>query len=139
MADLGREIAAILGRACEGQILRSSPVSGPIQAARISAASGHSDTCPSTAALRAYCGWAPRMKRSGSTLDQATLTCGGPRMLKQMRYLIVGNAIQPPECEEARLYERLVPIKCRYDERKQDDVGKHKVLARIAGQITSTI
>jgi transposase len=139
IADLDREIAAILGRAREGQILLSIPVIGPIQAASIIAAIGHIDNFPSAGALRAYFGWAPRMRRSGSTLDQAKLTRGGTRTMKQLLYLIVGNAVQNPDCEWARIYERLVPIKCSYDERKQEYVGKNKVMARIAGQITSTI
>jgi transposase len=139
IAELDQEIAAILGRTREGQILLSIPVIGPIQAASIIAAIGHIDNFPSAAALRAYFGWAPRMQRSGSPLDQAKLTRGGTRTMKQMVYLIVGNAIQKPEWEWARIYERLVPIKCSYDERKQEYVGKNKVMARIAGQITSTI
>jgi hypothetical protein len=87
----------------------------------------------------AYCGWAPQVKRSGETLDQATLTRGGTHTMKQMLYLVVGNAIQQPDCEWVRLYVRLVPITCSYDERKQRYVGKNKVMTRIAGQIVSTI
>ena len=89
--------------------------------------------------MRAYCGWAPQVKRSGETVDQVKLTRGGTRTMKQTLYLVVANAIQRPECEWARLYLRLVPRKCSYDERRQRYIGTNKVLARIAGQLISTI
>jgi hypothetical protein len=72
------------------------------------------------------------------TLDHAHLTHGGSRPLKQMVFLIVGNAIQM-DCEWARIYERLVKTRCAYDERKKAYTGKVKVMGRIAGQIVSTM
>jgi hypothetical protein len=41
------------------------------------------------------------------------------------------------EC--ARIYERLVPIKCSYDERTHKYTGRGKVIGRIAGQMVSVI
>jgi hypothetical protein len=72
-------------------------------------------------------------------VDQVKLTRGGTRTMKQTLYLVVANAIQRPECEWARLYLRLAPRKCSYDERRQRYSGTNKVLARIAGQLISTI
>jgi Transposase IS116/IS110/IS902 family len=89
---------------------------GPIQAATLIAAIGNIDNFPSAAALKAYFGWAPTMVQTGSTLDQVTLGRGGSRTTKQTMFLIVGNAIQM-NCEWKRIYDRLVPIKCSYDER----------------------
>jgi len=54
--------------------------------------------------------------------------------MKQMLLLCVAHAIQL-DCEWARLYELLVPKKCRYDERKRAYRGKLKVIGRIAGQM----
>jgi transposase len=133
------EIGHIVATAREGRILTAIPVIGPLQAAAIIAASGHIDNVASAAALRASCGWAPLVTRSGETLDQAKLTRGGTRTMKQTRYLVVANAIQQPACAWARLDARLVPRKCNDDERRQRDVGKNKVLARIAGQLVSTM
>lgn len=138
-AELDAEIGAIVATSREGRILTSIPVIGPLQAAAILAAIGHIDNFASAAALRAYCGWAPVVKRSGETLDQAKLTRGGTRTMKETLYLVVGNAIQRPDCEWARTYARLVPLKCGYDERRRRHVGKNKVMARIAGQIVSAI
>ncbi len=139
IAELDAEIGSIVATAREGRILTSIPVIGPLQAAAIIAAIGHIDNFASAAALRAYCGWAPKVTRSGKTLDQAKLTRGGTRTMKATLYLVVANAIQQPECEWARLYARLVPRKCSYDELRQRYVGKNKVIARIAGQLVSTI
>jgi Transposase IS116/IS110/IS902 family len=139
LAELDAEIGTIVAASREGRILTSIPVIGPLQAAAIIAAIGHIDNCASAAPLRAYCGWAPQITRSGETLDQAKLTRGGTRTMKATLYLVVANAIQQPECEWARLYARLVPRKCSYDERQQRDVGQNKVLARIAGQLVSII
>ena len=39
------------------------------------------------------------------------------------------------DCEWARIYERLVPIKCSYDERTRKYTARGKVIGRIAGQM----
>jgi transposase len=139
IAELDAEIGGIVVTAREGRILTSIPFIGPLQAATILAAIGHIDNFVSAGALRASCGWAPQVRRSGETVDQAKLTRGGTRTMKQILYLVVANAIQRPECAWARLDARLVPRKCSYDARRQRYVGTNKVLARIAGQMVSII
>jgi transposase len=134
IAELDREIMATVAQSREGQILTSIPPVGPIQAATLIAAIGNIDNFPSAAALKAYFGWAPTTVQTGSTLDQVTLGRGGTRTTKQTMFLIVGNAIQM-DCEWKRIYDRLVPIKCSYDERTRRYKGKVKVMGRIAGQM----
>src|SRR5215470_5081439 len=43
------------------------------------------------------------------------------------------------DCEWARIYQRLLPRLCTYDERTRDYRGKKKVIGRIAGQMASMI
>ncbi|MEO9031170.1 MAG: hypothetical protein ABI413_20365 [Ktedonobacteraceae bacterium] len=43
--------------------------------------------------------------------------------------------IQQRDNEWARLYERLVPRKCSFDEKRQVYRGKIKVIGRVAGQM----
>ncbi len=59
--------------------------------------------------------------------------------MKQMLFLIMGNAIQKKDCEWAKLYERLVPIKCRWDERTRSYKGRLVVIDRLAGQMMEMI
>jgi len=134
LQELDSEIKQIMGECREGKILTSIPGIGPIHAATIVAAIGHIDNFPSAAALKAYVGWAPTMLQSGTSLDQADLTQGGTRPAKKAIFLMVCSAIQQ-DCEWAKIYERLVKTKCRFDERKQEYVGKKKVIGRIAGQM----
>ena len=138
LEQLDVEIEHIVTQAREGRILLSLPGIGVIQAATIVAAIGHIDNFRSAAALKSYCGWAPRVERSGVTFDRATLTSSGNRALRKVFFLAVGNAIRM-DCEWARMYARLVPRKCAYDERTRTYRGKVKVMGRIAGQIISTI
>ena len=63
--------------------------------------------------MKSYFGWAPAIAQLASTLDSSKLTRAGTRTMKQMLLTIVGNSIQKKDCEWARIYERLVPIKCR--------------------------
>jgi hypothetical protein len=58
--------------------------------------------------------------------------------MKKMMYLVVWVAIKR-DCEWAKIYQRLVPIKCSYDERTHRYIGRGKVMGRIAGQIISVI
>ncbi|GHO71648.1 hypothetical protein KSC_105400 [Ktedonobacter sp. SOSP1-52] len=58
--------------------------------------------------------------------------------MKQMLYLMAARSITF-ECEWARIYQRLLPRLCTYDERMKDYRGKKRVLGRIAGQMTSMI
>lgn len=138
MQELETEIGTIMAHSREGQIITSIPGIGPIQGATILAAIGHIDNFASAAALKSYCGWAPTLVQSGKTLDHAQLTRQGNRTMKQMMFLIVGHAIQL-DCEWARIYQRLVPLKCVYDERKKAYIGKIKVMGRLAGQILTII
>ena len=50
-------------------------------------------------------------------------------------YLVVCRLIQQRDTEWAKLYERLVPRKCAYDERRQANRGTGKVIGRVAGQM----
>lgn len=137
--QLESEIVSIVERAREGQILRSFPGIGPVMAATMIAAVGSIHNFPSASALKAYFGWAPVVVQSGSTLDHSRLTRGGTRTMKQMLFLAVFQAVRLRDNEWARLYERLVKAKCRYDERTQSYVGKTKVIGRVAGQMTEAI
>lgn len=59
--------------------------------------------------------------------------------MKQTMYLVVWQAIRLKDCEWSKIYERLVPIKCSYNERTRQYTGRAKVMGRIAGQIISVI
>ncbi|WP_201374144.1 transposase [Ktedonobacter robiniae] len=137
--QLDNEIMQAVENSREGQILTSIPPIGPIQAAAIIASIGHIGNFESAARLKSYFGWAPTVAQSGSSLDSTTLTRAGTRTMKQMLFLIVANAIQKKDCEWAKLYERLVPVKCRWDERTRSYKGKLVVMGRLAGQITEMI
>jgi transposase len=137
--ELDAEIGHVVEHSREGQILISIPPIGTIQAATIIAAIGHINNFESAARLKSYFGWAPAIAQSGSTLDRTKLTRAGTRTMKQMLFLIVGNAIQKEDCEWAKLYERLIPIKCRWDERTRSYKGKLVVMGRLAGQMTEMI
>jgi transposase len=139
VAQLDHQIVAVVKRSREGRILTSIPGIGPIQAATVLAAIGHIDNFASAAALKAYFGWAPEERRSGETLDTVKQTRAGTRTMKQMMFLIVCNAIQRPKCEWARIYVRLLPKKCRFDERTRRFKGRGAIIGRIAGQMISTI
>jgi transposase len=138
LKQLDVEIEQIVAQAREGRILLSLPGIGVILAATIEAAIGHIDNFRSAAALKSYCGWAPRVERSGVTRDCATLTSSGNRALRKLFFLAVGNAIRM-DCEWTRMYVQLVSRKCAYDERTRTYRGKVKVMGRIAGQMISTI
>ncbi len=136
--QLDAEIHKSIDQSREGKILTSIPGIGTIQAAAILAAIGNVLNFEHACQLKAYFGWAPQEERSGTCLDRVQLTHGGSRSMKQMLFLCVASAIQL-DCEWARLYERLVPKKCSYDERTQRYRGKVKVMGRIAGQMIEMI
>jgi transposase len=136
--QLETEIVQTVERSREGQILTSIPGIGSIQAATILAAIGNILNFERACDLKSYCGWAPVSESSGKTLDRVQLTLGGNRPIKHMLFLCVAHAIQL-DCEWARLYERLVPKKCSFDERRQAYRGKLKVLGRIAGQMIEMV
>ena len=136
--QLDAEIHKSIEQSREGKILTSIPGIGSIQAAAIIAAMGNVLNFEHAASLKAYFGWAPQEERSGTSLDRVHLTHGGTRSMKQMFFLCVASAIQL-DCEWARLYERLVPKKCPYDERTQKYRGKVKVMGRVAGQMIEMV
>jgi transposase len=138
LAQLEEEIHQIVARSREGQILTSIPPIGPLPAATLIAKIGHINNFPNAACLRAYCGWAPNVLQSGRSVDASHLGKGGNHMLKHTLFLIVWRAIRM-DGEWAKLYERLVPRKCNYDERTQRYQGKLKVMGRLAGQMLSLI
>jgi len=51
-------------------------------------------------------------------------------------YLAIWRAIQW-DSEFKEIYERLLPRKCRTDERTNRLIGREKVIGRLAGQMTS--
>jgi transposase len=138
LEKLEAEMTQIIRNSREGQVLLSIPAIGPIPAAILLAIIGTIANFERPSQLKAYLGWAPAVTQSGSTLDCARLSPRGIRQTKQVMYLIVWTAIKM-DCEWTRIYERLVPIKCRYDEHTRQYTGKGKVIGRIAGQIISVI
>lgn len=58
--------------------------------------------------------------------------------MKKMLFLMAASATTF-DCEWARIYQRLLPRLCIYDERTRDYRGKKKALGRIAGQMASMI
>ena len=134
LEKLETEMTQIVKNSREGQILMSIPGIGAIPAATMIAMIGNIANFDRPSQLKAYFGWAPAVAQSGRTLDSARLSPRGTRQMKQMMYLIVWTAIKM-DCEWARIYERLVPIKCSYDERTRKYTARGKVIGRIAGQM----
>jgi transposase len=139
LSELESEITSVVEQAREGQILRSLPGVGPIMAASIIAAIGSINNFSSAAKLKAYFGWAPVREQTGVSYDRTHLTRGGTRLMKQMMFMIVFQAIHQQDNEWAKLYERLVKAKCPFDERKQVRTGKLRVIGRVAGQMIETM
>src|SRR5258708_19423096 len=69
-------------------------------------------------------------------MDRTNLSQRGVRPMKQMLFLMASRATTL-DCEWARIYQRLLPRLCTYDERTRDYRGKKKALGRIAGQMAS--
>jgi transposase len=135
---LTTEISTTIAQAREGQIVLSVPGWGPILAATLIAFIGHIDNFPTAAAFKAYCGWAPKVAQSGSSLDYVALHRGGAHLIKTTVYFAVLQSLRH-ETEWKRLYDRLVPKKCVFDERTRQYKGKLKVVGRIAGQMLALI
>jgi transposase len=136
--ELDAEICAIVQNSREGKILLSLGIIGPIQAAMIIAAIGHIANFEKASQLKAYFGWAPKQEQTGTSYDRSSLSHAGTRTMKQMMYLITLSAIRQ-ETEWANTYHRLVPLKCRYNEKTKSYQGKLKVIGCIAGQIIEMI
>jgi transposase len=136
---LDAEIAQVIAHSREGQILTSIPGVGSTHAATILATIGNIANFDRPAQLKAYCGWAPTLTQSGTTLDRARLTPRGTRLLKQTLYLVIWQTLRRPDNEFARLYTQLIPRKCVYDERTRQYRGKGKVIGRVAGQLITVL
>lgn len=139
LEQLEAAICQIVEHCREGQILTSIPGIGPIPAATIIATIGNIANFSRASDLKSYLGWAPSREQTGTSFDRSRLTHGGARPAKQTLYLIVWNAIHRKDCVWAHLYERLVPLKCSYDEGKHRYTGQDKVIGRIAGQIIAMV
>jgi len=139
LEQLEIEMTSVIEHSREGQILTSIPGIGAIQAAIIIAVIGNIANFERPSQLKSYFGWAPTISQSGKTLDHAKLSPRGTRLMKQTMYMVVWQAIRLKESEWAQIYERLVPIKCSFDERTRQYVGKGKIIGRLAGQIVSVI
>ncbi len=139
LAQLETGIVQVVEHCREGRILTSIPGIGPIQAAAIIASIGNIANFDHASQLKSYFGWVPKVSQSGYTLDQARLSPRGQRQIKQTMYLVVWQAIQLKDCEWSKIYERLVPIKCSFNEKTRQYAGRGKVIGRIAGQIISVI
>jgi transposase len=139
LEQLENEMTSVVEHSREGQILTSIPGIGAIQAAIIIAMIGNIANFERPSQLKSYFGWAPTLSQSGKTLDHAKLSPRGTRLMKQTMYMVLWQAIRLKESEWAQIYDRLVPIKCRFDERTRQYVGKGKIIGRLAGQIVSVI
>lgn len=137
--QLDGEIGQVITHCREGQILTSIPGIGPVSAATLVALIGNIANFDRPSQLKAYCGWAPLISQSGITLDHAKLTPRGARLLKRTLYLVVWQTLHFPNCEFARLYERLLQRKTVYDERTGQILGRNKVIGRVAGQLITVI
>jgi transposase len=139
LGQLETEMAQVIEHSREGKILTSIPGIGPTQAAAILASIGTIANFERAAQLKSYFGWAPSVAQSGYTIDHVRLTPRGQRQMKHTMYLVVWQAVRLKESEWSQIYERLVPIKCSYNERTRQYTGRAKVMGRIAGQIISVI
>ena len=136
--QLDSEIESIIERSREGQILMSMGI-GPISAATSIATIGSIANFEKPSELRSYFGWAPVEDQTGISRNRTSLTPRGSRVMKRTMYLITWQVLRHHDSEWAKLYERLVPRMCAYDERTQAYVGRGKVLGRIAGQLVGMI
>jgi transposase len=136
--QLEAEIIQIVEQSREGKILTSIPGIGSMAAAMLIATIGTIANFERAAQLKSYFGWAPKVAQSGTTLDWARLSPRGNRHLKWTMYLVVWRAIQW-DSEWKEMYERLLPRKCRTDERTHRLIGREKVIGRLAGQMISVI
>src|SRR6266699_1267349 len=138
LAQLETEIAQVVEGSREGKILTSIPGIGSQAAATLMSMIGTIANFERAAQLKSYMGWVPNVAQSGSSLDWTRLSPRGVRQMKQTMYLIVWRAIQW-DADWKEIYERLISRKCRYDERTRRQIGREKVIGRLAGQMTGVI
>jgi len=120
-------ITAIVQNCREGQILLSIPPIGLVQAATIIATIGNNANFVKASELKSYFGWAPQKKQTGVSMDRTTLSRRGVRPMKHMLFLMAAGATTF-DGEWRRIYQRLLPRLCPYDERTRDYRGKKKRL-----------
>jgi transposase len=138
LEQLEEEISQIVEKSREGQILTSIPPISPLYAAAIMATIGSIGNFEDAAHLKSYFGWAPIRTQSGVSFDRMRLTKGGSREMKKVMFLAAWKAIHT-DTEWAKLYKRLVPRLCFYDERMQVYKGKGKALGHIIGRLITLI
>ncbi len=138
LAELETEIIQVVEQSRVGKILTSIPGIGSMAAATLIATIGNIANFERPSQLKSYFGWAPKVAQSGRSLDWAHLSPRGVRQTKHTMYLVVWRAIQW-DSEWKEIYERLLPRKCRTDERTHRLIGREKVIGRLAGQMTSVI
>lgn len=136
---LEQRITAIVEASREGQILLSIDCMGPVMAAILLATIGNIRNFRSKGALRKYCGWAPQDLQTGISLDRSVMNPTGSRLVKQTLFLLAISSVHAEETVWHQLYERLVPLKCAYDAKKQVYRGKMRVIGRICGQMVGVI
>jgi transposase len=132
------QIEAVVTTSREGQILTSLPGIGSQIAAVLVAAIGNVLNLPTAGDLKAYLGWSTQQIQTGTTMDRARLSPTGTRSTRALLYMAVCAAIREDN-QFANLYQRLVPKKCSYDERKQDYVGRNRVIGTVAGRMICMI
>jgi transposase len=135
---LEEEIGQIVEQSREGQILTSIPPISPLYAASIIATIGSIGNFEDAAHLKSYFGWAPTRTQTGVSFDRTRLTKAGSREMKKVMFLVAWKAIQT-DTEWAKLYKRLVPRLCSYDDRMQVYKGKGKALGHIIGRLITLI
>ncbi|MBO0793783.1 MAG: IS110 family transposase [Ktedonobacteraceae bacterium] len=138
LEQLEEKIGQIVENSREGQILTSIPPIGPLFAASIIATIGSIGNFEDAAHLKSYFGWAPIRTQTGVSFDRTRLTRAGSREMKKVMFLVAWKAVQM-DTEWAKLYKRLVPRLCFYDERKQAYKGKGKALGHIIGRLITLI
>jgi transposase len=134
LEQLEGELGQIVEQSREGQILTSIPPISPLYAASIMATIGSIGNFEDAAHLKSYFGWAPTRAQTGVSFDRTHLTKRGSREMKKVLFLVAWKAIQT-DTEWAKLYKRLVPRLCSYDNRMQVYKGKGKVLGHSIGRL----
>lgn len=138
LEQLEAEIGQIVEQSREGQILTSIPPISSLDAAAIISTIGSIGNFEDAAHLKSYFGWAPIRTQTGVSVDRTRLTKGGSCEMKKVMFLVAWRAIRT-DTEWAKLYRRLVPRLCSYDERMQIHKGKGKVLGHIIGRLITLI
>jgi transposase len=138
LEQLDEEVCQIVTQSREGQILTSIPPIGSLDAATLIAVIGSIANFEKACDLKSYLGWAPKREQTGTSYDRTRLTQGGSREAKRAMYLIVWRAIRT-DTEWSKLYKRLVPRLCSYDERTQSYKGKGQAIGHVAGRLITLI